>query len=255
MSRLFVKCGLTNSLTFLPTIEHVRRGNLMNENLKKIHDYLLCLGVTQENIAKGDASTVNLADEIAEYAHRNQKRENGERYSDHPWRVLDNYRKFVGIIPDDCFCIDKDTMWKHGIPFQGVQEVCLLHDVIEDTEFGLGDIKAIYVECHFKDYFELYMEEALRCITHDKSEDYMKYIHICLKNPASAIVKMMDLQDNLRVVDLVSLDDEKLKRSVDYLFYIRVINDACHFLEGGKAYREEFAERQRKFQERMEQYS
>ncbi len=45
----------------------------MNENLKKIHDYPLCLGVTKENI-----------------------------------------------------------------------------------EFGLEDIKAIYVECHFKDYFELY---------------------------------------------------------------------------------------------------
>lgn len=49
----------------------------MDENLKKIHDYLLSAGVEQEKIERSDCSTVDLASEIMEYAHRNQKK--GER--------------------------------------------------------------------------------------------------------------------------------------------------------------------------------
>lgn len=65
----------------------------------------------------------------------------------------------------------------------------------------------------------------------------------------------MDLHDNLMVIDLVSIDNEKLKRAVDYLFYIKVIDDVCYFLEGVKAYYEEFAEGQERCQERMESRS
>ncbi len=218
-----------------------KEGYQMNENLMKIHDYLLSKGVAKERIENSDCSTVELASEIMEYAHRNQKRENGEDYANHPTRVLWYYRDLVGIVPGDCFCIDKDAMLEHGIPFQGVQEVCLLHDVIEDSELTLEDVKAIYVDCGFKDYFELYMEDALKRITHDKKEDYWPYIEKCVLNPVSAIVKMMDLQDNLRVVDLTSFDESKLKRSFNYLSYFAFINKIHQFLEGAKAYRDEFA--------------
>ena len=52
---------------------------------------------------------------------------------------------------------------------------------------------------------------------------------------------MMDLQDNLRVIDLVELNDENYKRSHDYLSYIYLINDVYHFLENVKSYKEELA--------------
>ncbi len=131
-------------------------------------------------------------------------------------------------------------MAEHGIPYTGVQEVRLLHDVIEDTEFTMDDVEGIYSECGFKDFFEMYVKDALIRITHDKSQDYETYIDICLGNPISAIAKMMDLQDNLRVIDLVSLDDEKLKRSFGYLKWIAVINVVFHFLEGVESYKKEF---------------
>ena len=218
----------------------------MNENLKKISEYLLSQGVGLEEIEDSSLSSVGLAFMLASYAHKDQRRENGESYLNHPLRVLENYRNLVGIIPEDPFCIDKETLGKYGLPYLGVQEVALLHDVIEDTEFSLKDVKDIYVDRGFKDYFELYMEDGLRRITHDKSQGYPEYISICLGNPVSSLVKMMDLQDNLRIIDLVSLDAKKEDRAASYLHWIKVINDRWGFLEGVSAYRKEMRKQPKK---------
>ena len=214
----------------------------MNKNLEKIHEYLMSQGVSKEEIMRYDTSSVYLSMEIMEYAHRNQVRENGEAYANHPSRVLEGYRRMVGIIPDDPFCMDDDLMNHYHIPYCGVQEVCLLHDVIEDTEFTINDLEEIFNDCGLGNYFEIYIKHALKCITHDKSMGYEKYIEICLKNPISALVKMIDLQDNLYVLDLVDLSEKKYKRSQRYLSYIRVINTVYHFLENAEAYRKAFKE-------------
>ena len=214
----------------------------MNKKLIKIHEYLIDKGADEETLLEWDSSSVYLSMEIMEYAHRNQKRENGEDYAEHPSRVLENYRKLVGIKPNDYFCIDEDMMAHNLIPYDGVQEVCLLHDVIEDTDFTIEELREIYIECGFEKYFDLYIEDALRKITHDKSMDYGEYIKICLKNPISAIVKMMDLQDNLRVIDLIDLNEDKYNRAKGYLSWILVINDKYHFLENANKYRKEYLE-------------
>lgn len=212
----------------------------MNKKLIQIHEYLINKGADEETLLEWDSSSVYLSMEIMEYAHRNQKRENGEDYAEHPSRVLENYRKLVGIKPNDYFCIDEDMMAHNLIPYDGVQEVCLLHDVIEDTDFTIEELREIYIECGFEKYFDLYIEDALRKITHDKSMDYGEYIKICLKNPISAIVKMMDLQDNLRVIDLIDLNEDKYNRAQRYLSWILIINDKYHFLENANKYRKEF---------------
>ncbi len=49
----------------------------MNENLKKIHQYLLNTGVDPKDIESHHVSSVGLAMEITEHTHRGQKR--GER--------------------------------------------------------------------------------------------------------------------------------------------------------------------------------
>src|SRR5574344_956739 len=99
--------------------------NILNE----IHEYLISKGAKEEDLKKMDGCSVYLSMEIMEYAHRNQKRENGEEYANHPSRCMQEYRELVGIVPDDPFCIDKDLMYEFEIPYDGVQEVCLLHDV------------------------------------------------------------------------------------------------------------------------------
>ena len=212
----------------------------MNEKLKKIHDYLISRGFKEEVLLKSDTKSVPLAMEIMEYAHRNQKRENGEDYACHPSRVLFNYQHLVGIKQGEYFSFDKDMAHECNVPFEGVQEVCLLHDIIEDTEFTLEDVEEIYNDCGFERYFAIYIKDALKRITHDKSVDYEDYIRICLGNPISAIVKMMDLQDNLRVIDLITMNKKNYERANDYLFYIYSINENYHFVENAHKYREKF---------------
>ena len=203
----------------------------MNDKLQKIHEYLKSKGVDEETLNYYDKHCVYLSMEIMEYAHRDQKRENGEEYANHPSRVLQKYRDLVGMDPNDCFCIDVDLMHKHKIPYEGVQEVCLLDDV-----------RDIFVECGFKDFFDMYIKNALECITHEKSEKYGKYIGICLENPISAMVKMCDMQDNLHVLDLLYFDEDRFKRAQSYLGYLYIINQAYHFIENAAKYRKEFKE-------------
>lgn len=212
----------------------------MNKNLEKIHEYLINKGISENTLKGYDTSSVYLAMEIMEYAHRGQTRENGEDYANHPSRVLFNYQNLVGIDPNHNYPdFDEDLMIKCGVPYKGVQEVCLLHDVIEDTDFTIEDVRDIYYECGFDKYFDMYIEDALRRVTHDKSVDYQEYIGICLRNPISAIVKMMDLQDNLRVIDLIELNQDNLDRAHRYLNYLFLIDEVCHFVEKVKKYKEE----------------
>ena len=214
----------------------------MNENLKKIQDYLIKTGVKKEKVEFWSTSSVYLANEIMEYAHRNQKRENGEDYAEHPARCLVNYRNFIGIGPNGDCIMDKDLLYKYMIPFDGVQEVCLLHDVIEDTDFTIDDIREIYIECGFERHFDIYIKDALERITHDKAVDYGEYIKKVLLNPVAAMVKMMDLQDNLHVIDLIDFSEEKYQRAQSYLFWIFVINEGYRFLENAEKYRKALKE-------------
>jgi len=214
----------------------------MNKNLKKIRDYLIERGVDEKTVNSGMTSSVYLAMGIMEYAHRNQKRENGEDYANHPARCLTTYRELIGIGPDGDRVMDKDLLYHNNVPFDGVQEVCLLHDVVEDTELTLNDVRDIYVECGFEKYFDMYIKDALERITHDKSVDYGEYIKICLKNPISALVKMIDMEDNLRILDLIKYDEERYHRAQGYLFWTFIINDAYHFVENIENYKKQFKE-------------
>lgn len=73
----------------------------------------------------------NLAKKIMEKAHKNQTRVSGEPYELHPIRCFNNYAALIGYLDEPetkCYRLEED-----GIPFFGVVEVALLHDVIEDT--------------------------------------------------------------------------------------------------------------------------
>jgi (p)ppGpp synthase/HD superfamily hydrolase len=214
----------------------------MNKNLEKIRAYLINKGVSEQKVDSDLTSSVYLAMMIMEYAHRNQKRENGEDYANHPYRCLLTYRHLIGIGLDGDGLMDKDLLYENNIPFDGVQEVLLLHDVVEDTEFTLDEVRDIYVDCGFESYFDMYIKSALKCITHDEAVDYSDYIKIVLKNPISALVKIIDTQDNLRILDLIKFNKDKYHRAEKYLHNAYIINKKYHFVENIENYKKQFKE-------------
>lgn len=173
-------------------------------------------------------SSVGIATMIADYAHKYQTRENGNTYLVHPHRMLHQYRIMMGI---DVNNFDIDECYKHDIPFWGVQEVCLLHDVVEDTEITLEEIKQVYIDHDLEKYFKMYMEVPLRLITHDKSEEYIAYLAKVIQHPISALVKLLDLNDNLGIFDLAEINNEKLDRMHRYVEYIGFIDHYYDFIK------------------------
>lgn len=208
---------------------------------ERIDKFLLELGYSQDEINYMNSSTVYLARQIAMYAHYKQYRVNGDNYFIHPFNVLSNYKKLVGINDDDLFCVDVDLLvGKYNIPYYGVQEVCLLHDVLEDSDITVNEIKEIFEEFSFKRYFDLYIKEPLLLVTHNKNEDYDIYINKMINNEIASLVKFLDMADNMNTTSLICLTDYELDRIVRYANFSKMINDKWHFLENVNEYKKEF---------------
>ena len=206
---------------------------------KEMKEFIMNKGFTEKQYEDMLTSSVNIALVISSYAHREQYRENGNNYIVHPCSCLDLYRNFVGIKEDSYDCIDLDLMYEHNIPFEGVQEVALLHDVLEDTEVTLDEIEKMFNDLGLATYFELYIKQALILITHDKSESYELYIDRMLVNPVASICKMMDLTDNMNMFGLTKVGDKELDRTIRYAKYFKQINDKWHFIENMMLYKKE----------------
>ena len=180
----------------------------------------------------------NLAKFISKYAHRNDYRENGDEYYIHPLRVLIGYYRMLGIHdPSNMMSIDVELLKKYNIPYEGVEELCILHDVIEDTDFTIDELYELFELYNNGLYFNTYIRKPLELITHDKNVDYDKYIDVVMSNPTSSLVKMLDLENNSNPLTLSSLDDKRYKRCIRYLEYIYKINNKYHFIEKTNEYR------------------
>lgn len=188
--------------------------------LKEIHDYLVSVGENEEELRNiYDIVPRLLSEEIARYAHRNQKRENGEEYVNHPLRCsyyLDYPKSFYE---------------EYGMNEEEVETLCKLHDVVEDSELTLEDLRDIFVECRLGEFFEYSIQKQLDALTHRKDEEYDAYIERCMEYPSSALVKYLDLHDNLNVFTLVSFDEDKYNRCLKYIKYLYRINSKYKFIE------------------------
>ena len=72
-----------------------------------------------------------------------------------------------------------------------IQLVALLHDVVEDTEYTIEDIRS--------EFGNIIHYESLEVLTHDPRDDYFIYMMKIIKGPAEAkIVKLADITHNLR---------------------------------------------------------
>ena len=120
-----------------------------------------------------------------------------------------------------CFDAHKEQVDKTGLPYvfhpfhlaeQMTDEystVCaLLHDVVEDSDYTLDDLRAAG--------FPKETLDALALLTHDEAVPYMDYVALIAKNPIAKAVKIADLRHNSDLSRLDVVDDRALERSKKY---------------------------------------
>ena len=78
--------------------------------------------------------------------------------------------------------------------------VAVLHDVVEDTEWTLADLR-----CRG---FPEHILQALDCLTKRKGQRYEDFVSRSASNPLARRVKLADLEDNM---DIRRLEAVKLK--------------------------------------------
>ena len=127
-----------------------------------------------------------------------------------------------------CFEAHKDQIDKSGMPYvfhpfhlaeQMIEEkttvVALLHDVIEDTEYTVNDLRAMG--------FSEDIIEAISLMTHAADVPYMEYVKNIKTNPIASVVKLADLKHNsdLSRLECVTPFDEaraeKYKKAIEIL--------------------------------------
>ena len=119
-----------------------------------------------------------LAVTVATRAHKGQVRKDGTDYISHPVRVAVR-------------CDTKEQ-----------KIVALLHDVVEDTDMTLDELRELG--------FDRHIIEAVDAMTKRPGEVYLdEFIPRCKADPIARVVKLADIDDNME--DQSALDPEEAK--------------------------------------------
>ena len=121
---------------------------------------------------------------IAEDAHKGQVDKAGVDYIQHPL--------FVASLVEG----------------ELAKTVALLHDVVEDSDWTLGDLR--------KEGLPEGVVQAVGIITKKRNENYEEYILRVKQNPLARKVKLADLQHNSDLSRLANVTDRDRKRVAKY---------------------------------------
>lgn len=115
----------------------------------------------------------------------------------------------------------KDQVDKSGMPYvyhsfhlaeqmkdENTTIVALLHDVAEDTDIAIDDIR--------KMGFNEEVCKALKLMTHDDNVPYIEYVKKLKSNPIAKAVKIADLAHNSDLTRLDVVDEKALMRVEKY---------------------------------------
>lgn len=129
-----------------------------------------------------------------------------------------------------CFEAHKEQLDKSGMPYvfhpfhlaeqmpdEDCTVVALLHDVIEDTEYGVEDLQAL----GFSDT----VLTALMLMTHEDDTPYLDYVAVLKANPIARTVKLADLKHNSDFSRLSVVTDKDLQRVEKYKKAIQLLEE------------------------------
>lgn len=103
------------------------------------------------------------------------------------------------------------------MPDEDCTVVALLHDVIEDTEYGVEDLQAL----GFSDT----VLTALMLMTHEDDTPYLDYVAVLKANPIARTVKLSDLKHNSDLSRLSVVTDKDLQRVEKYKKAIQLLEE------------------------------
>ena len=112
---------------------------------------------------------------------------------------------------------------EHLLPFaeqmtdEDTTVVALLHDLVEDTEFTLEDLR--------KEGFSETVVEAVALMTHAEGVPYMEYVAKIKENPVARAVKLADLTHNSDITRLDTVDEKALARRKQYAEAIQLLTE------------------------------
>lgn len=95
--------------------------------------------------------------------------------------------------------------------------VALLHDVLEDSDITAEQLLAEGIPAE--------VVEAVQCLSKNENEDYQDFVGRTKKNELAAKIKIADIEDNIDVLRLPSLDDYDLTRVQKYHSAWQFLND------------------------------
>ena len=129
-----------------------------------------------------------------------------------------------------CFDVHKEQVDKSGLPYvfhpfhlaeqmdtEETTVVALLHDVVEDSELTLDDLR----QMGFGDA----VIAALALLTHDPAVEYMDYVRAIKDNPIARAVKLADLRHNSDLTRLDTVDDKAKARAQKYAQAIALLKE------------------------------
>ena len=129
-----------------------------------------------------------------------------------------------------CFAAHKDQVDKSGLPYvfhpfhlaeqmtdEATTVTALLHDVVEDTDYTLSDLRAM----GFPDA----AVDAVALMTHDPAVPYLDYVRKLKTNPVARAVKLADLRHNSDLSRLDTVDEKALQRVEKYRAAIRLLQE------------------------------
>ena len=135
-----------------------------------------------------------IALELAVEKHKNQTDKAGNPYILHPLHVMENVNSKEGNI------------------------VAILHDIIEDTDVTEDYLLKIGLSKRIVD--------AVVALTRSKDMDYQEYIKNLSSNPLAKEVKLADLEHNMDLKRLPTLEEKDLERNRKYqIAYHYLINN------------------------------
>ncbi len=129
-----------------------------------------------------------------------------------------------------CFEAHKNQVDKTDMPYvfhpfhlaeqmtdEATTAAALLHDVVEDTEYTLDDLR----ELGFPDA----VVEAVALLTHDPAVPYMEYVRNIKKNPIARAVKRADLLHNGDLTRWDEVNDFVLQKTEKYRQALAVLDE------------------------------